>query len=442
MSQRARARLEPLLGTRLSTIAGEARGWRTQARLAASPAGEKSWQRGVRLGLYRGGTHEVERIPECQVHAAAVNKAAATVEAACAATGVRGADGGEGDLRYAQFSVERRSGLVALTLVWNAETGKASAPELPRLVGALWPKRGEQHELWHSIWVNYRGSGPGNAIFNYEPRRWDRLRGPEFVREPLFLDTKMAKGGVDADLELRFTPLVFRQANLQAFAALVADLARFVPDRAVLCELYAGVGAIGLALRPKLAELRCSDDNPNAGQCFAAAALDQEARLGRRLPPASFAPLAAAEALDFHGPGADLLIVDPPRKGLDPAVLAVLLDPVHPCAVAINRLIYVSCGFEAFERDLADLTRRNDWHLVHAQAHLLFPGSDHVETLAVFDRGPPPSTAPASRRATRSQSRPGRTPPSAGDCVAAAAAVVVVTEEELRDAEGRRRLAR
>jgi hypothetical protein len=26
------------------------------------------------------------------------------------------------------------------------------------------------------------------------------------------------------------------------------------------------------------------------------------------------------------------------------------------------------------------------WKMVHAEAHVLFPGSDHLETLAVFDR--------------------------------------------------------
>lgn len=29
-------------------------------------------------------------------------------------------------------------------------------------------------------------------------------------------------------------------------------------------------------------------------------------------------------------------------------------------------------------------TRR--WNLIHAEGHVLFPGADHIETLAVFDR--------------------------------------------------------
>ena len=55
-------------------------------------------------------------------------------------------------------------------------------------------------------------------------------------------------------------------------------------------------------------------------------------------------------------------------------------------AADVRRLIYVSCGFDALERDLARLLAGRRWGLAHAEAHVFFPGSDHVETLAVLDR--------------------------------------------------------
>ncbi|KAJ8613020.1 hypothetical protein CTAYLR_004042 [Chrysophaeum taylorii] len=376
---RARGRLEPLLGRRLEVVVGSPRRWRTQARLAAAPPLEaKSWDAGARLGLYLGGTHEVSSIPECEVHAAAVNAAARVVETACDDAGARGGE----DLRYAQFQVERSTGKVALCLVWNRENAKEAAPVLPRLVSRLWPRKNKKtHETWASIWVNYRGSGGGNAIL--APNAFRLLRGREFVEEKLFSSPSDL---VDTDLELSFSPQVFRQANLDAFARLVLDLARWVPDGAIVCELYAGVGAIGLSLRPRLGELRCSDGNPHAERCFDLAARAQEARADR-LCEASFLPLEAPDAFDLDAPGADVLIVDPPRRGLDPEVLEALTTDDDKVA-SLSRLIYVSCGFDAFERDLAALAPQKNakWKLVHAQAHVFFPGSDHVETLAVFDR--------------------------------------------------------
>jgi tRNA/tmRNA/rRNA uracil-C5-methylase (TrmA/RlmC/RlmD family) len=52
---------------------------------------------------------------------------------------------------------------------------------------------------------------------------------------------------------------------------------------------------------------------------------------------------------------------------------------------SLLRIIYVSCGFKALEADTAMLLQGR-WTLVHAQGHVFFPGSDHVESLAVFDR--------------------------------------------------------
>ena len=51
----------------------------------------------------------------------------------------------------------------------------------------------------------------------------------------------------------------------------------------------------------------------------------------------------------------------------------------------MKRLVYVSCGFDALERDQAALLNSRRWKLTHAEAHVFFPGSDHVETLAVYD---------------------------------------------------------
>lgn len=111
--------------------------------------------------------------------------------------------------------------------------------------------------------------------------------------------------------------------------------------------------------------------------------------------------------------GYDILLVDPPRKGLDYDVLKTLitLNPIvqgNPSTQSPNRIIYISCGFKAFKRDsdilqhLSPITTYNNhnktemkakpfdvtskWKLIHSEGHLLFPGSNHVETVAIFDR--------------------------------------------------------
>lgn len=87
--------------------------------------------------------------------------------------------------------------------------------------------------------------------------------------------------------------------------------------------------------------------------------------------------------------GAEAAIVDPPRKGLDPGLLEALCSAAalqqHP---GLRRLLYLSCGWPAFQRDCSALLGSGHWRLAHAQAFSFFPATNHIETLAVFDRVP------------------------------------------------------
>ena len=85
---------------------------------------------------------------------------------------------------------------------------------------------------------------------------------------------------------------------------------------------------------------------------------------------------AACEAAS----GADVVIADPPRKGLDPALTDWL------CAQPPQRLIYVSCGLESLQQDILRLTASGALRLAALTAFDLMPYTGHVETVARFDR--------------------------------------------------------
>ena len=83
---------------------------------------------------------------------------------------------------------------------------------------------------------------------------------------------------------------------------------------------------------------------------------------------------------------ADVIIVDPPRKGLDKEVVDGLCGNYSDPSTKSQCLIYVSCGFDAFRRDYDALIGSGKWKLDSAEGHILFPGSDAIETLAFFTR--------------------------------------------------------
>jgi tRNA/tmRNA/rRNA uracil-C5-methylase (TrmA/RlmC/RlmD family) len=241
--------------------------WRTQAKLVAAPK-SSSWAKdGCKFGLYQKGTHEVLDIPRCQVHHPSINRAIEALEKATDKVGTAAytadsRDSVNGGLRYVQLQVERTTGKVSLTLVWASPELKYTQPGLSRLTKEL---QSLEPDLWHSVWCHCN-DGSGNNIFSRNSRNWHRLSGPEFVREPL----PVGNFGW-----LYFSPLAFRQGNMDGFDIIANDVARAVPGGTRVCELYAGVGLLGLTSLvyhddkgTPLVWVRCSDENPANTRCF------------------------------------------------------------------------------------------------------------------------------------------------------------------------------
>lgn len=198
--------------------------------------------------------------------------------------------------------------------------------------------------------------------------------------------------------------------------AALAAMARQVPPGATICDLHAGVGTIGLSLAATCAPrwVRCVEINGQGRPPFqhSVAHLRQQwqareaaAPSGRssdssgstadssigsgegslQPPPALEYTVAAAGADPGRWcAGAEVVVCDPPRKGLEPQLLHWLCSPAAPAA-GVRRLLYLSCGFPALQRDSAALVASGRWRLAAAEAFLFFPGSNHIETLAVFD---------------------------------------------------------
>lgn len=106
--------------------------------------------------------------------------------------------------------------------------------------------------------------------------------------------------------------------------------------------------------------------------------------LGKRgLPRAKF---LAGDALRMlgqlpiaSGKERKLILIDPPRTGLDRRVIAALGKS------SAEHLIYVSCGPDTLARDLA-LFAEDGWKAAETGLFDLFPGTAHFETLTLLER--------------------------------------------------------
>ena len=251
----------------------------------------------------------------------------------------------------------------------------------------------------HSLHINYNESWKhSNAIFSFDSSCWQHVYGPQTIIEHLSFDKSReasSKPDILANpklpnfrIPLHFPPNVFRQANIDAFTNIVARIRETIQrlgnksSSSINCvELYGGVGTIGLHISDIVSSLVSSDENPNNAKCFYDSVrelpTDIQSRLVYRQKNAT--DMVTTEKALLRN--SQVLIVDPPRKGLDDEVVDYLCKEGYK---SMKLVVYVSCGFQAFQRDCDALIKSTKWKVQFAEGYILFPGSDALETLAFF----------------------------------------------------------
>jgi tRNA/tmRNA/rRNA uracil-C5-methylase (TrmA/RlmC/RlmD family) len=175
---------------------------------------------------------------------------------------------------------------------------------------------------------------------------------------------------------VHYPPGAFGQSNLDIAERIVEHVRAQVPENARVAEFYAGVGAIGLSLLPRVREIRMNEVSPHSlhGMALGIAALDAADRARVEVVPGMAGEAIAAAS------GADVVIADPPRRGLD-REFREYLGRQPP-----ELFLYVSCGLESFVEDTARLTSGGRLRLRSLTAFNLMPFTEHVETVARFER--------------------------------------------------------
>jgi 23S rRNA (uracil1939-C5)-methyltransferase len=336
-----------------AVVEGAPLGYRHRARLAV-----RGRARSPKVGIFQQASHRIADIPRCLVHHPLINRVAAVVKQALRETDTApyAEAPHRGLLRYVQIVVERSSQSAQIVLVANAERPEACLPAAEVI-------RRELAAELHSLWWN-GNSERGNAILG---PHWQLICGAEAVREEI------------EGVELLFPPGAFGQANLDLAEKMVARIGSWVPDAATVVELYAGCGAFGLPLLGRCAEVHFNERGADSLRGLELSlALRPEAERQR----AHLHPGDVAVDADLHGlcAGSDVVIADPPRKGIAPPLLE-LLSQTPP-----RRLVYVSCGLPAFLAQARQLLAGGRLRLTALEAWALFPQTDHVETLALFER--------------------------------------------------------
>ena len=167
----------------------------------------------------------------------------------------------------------------------------------------------------------------------------------------------------------------FFQVNLGLLDRVMDDLERQAEFRGDerLADLYAGVGTFGLAFSGRVSEVCGVESDPNnisflKRNVTANRATNYKIHEG---PAEEWAPVILSRKTD-------IALLDPPRKGLEPATLKALLE--YPPA----RVFYLSCNPTTLARDLKELGRA--YEIASVRGYDFFPHTPHIEILAALAR--------------------------------------------------------
>ncbi len=334
----------------MPVYSGTPLGFRHRARLAIRG------RLGVpKIGLFEADSHRVVHIPNCRVQHPLINEVAAVVRAALVEAQVTCySDRAHlGLARYLQVVVERHSATAQVVLVANTQ----SVEPLTRCLEFIRERLGAR---LHSLWVNFN-SQPNNTILG---PHFHHFCGPPSVVERF--------GGA----AVHYPPGAFGQSNLEVAQQIVAQIREWMVPGAQVAEFYAGVGAIGLSIVDRVGNIKLNEVSPQSLQGLQLALAELPGPLREKI---AVVPGPAAASLDALR-DAQIVIVDPPRKGLD-APLTDTLATRPP-----DELIYVSCGLPSFQNDLRSLLAGGHMKLSELRAYNLMPFTEHVETVARFTR--------------------------------------------------------
>ena len=211
-------------------------------------------------------------------------------------------------------------------------------------------------------------------VLSVNTKKGNAVLGDEFITPygPGYIEDTLC------GLNFRLSPRSFYQVNhhqAQRLYDAAISQAGITKNDTVL-DLYCGVGTITLAMARAAGKVIGIEVIPQAVED----AKDNAHRNGIENAE-FFCGDAGAAALELEAKGiqADVVVVDPPRKGLNADTIEAL------ARFSPRRIVYVSCDPATLARDVALLKERG-YALQNAMAADLFPRCAHVESIVCLVR--------------------------------------------------------
>ncbi len=327
----------------VAIIDGAAAGYRNRAQLPVQGQPPK-------IGYYKTGTHQVVDQVACPVNHPRINEILAVLRPRLLHAGING------------YDEKRHAGELRHIII---KTGVNTEESFVTFVAT-------QKTIPAALYADLPQCQPGLAgvTLNLNPGRTNRILGRQTVR----LWGRDYYEEVVAGMRFRIGSQSFFQVNIPMLEKILDTIVNLRPwtGQEKVLDLYAGLGVLGMSLCGRVKEVTAVEESQvMVAEGMAAARQNQCHNL--RFVTGD----AAVRIKDFAR--IDLVIMDPPRRGVEPAVCQAL-------AATDNRiLLYLSCNPATLARDAA-LLQAGGYRLEQALIFDMFPQTYHIESLTIFTK--------------------------------------------------------
>ncbi len=310
----------------------------------------KSQIKTVKAGYYRRGSHTVVNLNQCPVQDERLDPLLAEVKQDIQDRGWKIYDEHhhKGHIKHLSLRVGQRTGQILLTLVSRSV----------KLKGIH-----EQAQQWMERYPNVVG-----VLVNLNWQKTNAIFGPETypIAGQSYLEEEFA------GLTFQIQPTTFFQVNTSQAERLLAEVQKelALTGEEVIVDAYCGVGTFTLPLAKQAKHCIGLES-------FTASVTQAEKNAAQNgIENVSFVIGDVGATLPNVEMSPDIVMMDPPRKGCEPDVIAALLALKPP------RIVYVSCNPATLARDLKMLCEGGAYRVARIQPADFFPQTSHVECAA------------------------------------------------------------
>ena len=339
--------VQPVLGMK------EPWGYRNKAQF---PVG-KNKDGEIVAGFYAGRTHSIIQTEKCFLGQLVNEEILTIVKGWMKEYGVTPYDeeSGKGLVRHVLVRVAKATGQVMVCLVINGKKLPHKDTLVERLTAEI--------------------SGIASISYNVNLEKNNVILGQE-------LHVLWGEGYITdkiGEIAYQISPLSFYQVNPEQTEKLYGTALEYagLTGDEVVWDMYCGIGTISLFLAKNAKKVYGVEIIPAAVENA-----KENARLNG-IDNAEFFVGKAEEVVpewyEKYGEKADVIVVDPPRKGCDGELLATMLE-MEP-----KRIVYVSCDSATLARDLKVLVE-GGYEIEKVQPVDMFGMTVHVETVCLLSK--------------------------------------------------------